>query len=80
MYPIAPLWETKSVRSSLGNRSSVEREWALNGWVYVEWSIREEWATGVMYYMLTFRRASPTWLQEAREDAALKEAESTPKP
>ena len=80
MYPLAPLWETKSVRCSFGNRSSVERAWALDGWVYVEWSIREEWDTGVMYYMMVFRRASPIWLQEARDAAAQKEAEPPPKP
>ena len=80
MYPLAPLWETKSVRCSFGNRSAVEREWALKGWAYVEWSVREEWSTGTLYYMLVFRRASPEWLQEAREDAAQKEAEEPPEP
>jgi hypothetical protein len=68
MHAYGPLWETETVRCTVEERVRLERVRALLGWVVIEWHLEEDAITGAPGYMLSFRRASPGWLLQARSD------------
>ena len=68
MHAYGPLWETETVRCAVSERAGLERSRALRGGVIIEWHLEEDANTGAPGYMLSFRRASPGWLLQARSD------------
>ena len=80
MHAYGPLWETETVSCGVDERLRLERARALQGWVVIEWHLEEEGNTGTPGYMLSFRRASPSWLLQARSDeTAGKHRERSPR-